>query len=103
MKRTEEPLSPYDLVGRRVENAFGKRETIVMERGRWNYLYWLGSLGYDIRNWIKQIDMCRGEFPLGVAVSDAVLRSYERRHREGIHPTEPEWWAAANARATNAG
>ena len=103
MKRTEEPLSPYDLVGRRVENAFGRRETIIMTRGCWNYFYWLGFMGYDIRKWVKTIDLDRGPIPLQDALSDGIYWEHERRHREGIHPMEPEWWAATNARATDAG
>ena len=88
-RRPEEPITQYDLVGRRVENAFGKRETIVMQRGRWDYLYWLGSIGLDIRSWIKDCDLQRGDMPLGEALSNWIWWTYENRQREG--KLQPSW------------
>lgn len=98
LMKSEKPIHKDDLVWRKVENAFGKRENVLMHRGNWDYLFWLESIGYDVRTWVKQCDLERGETPFGEALALAIYCEHERRQLEGIHPVEPEWWAEANAR-----
>ena len=82
-------VSPYDKVGRKIKNAFGRREIVTMDRVNWDYLFWLDSINMDIVDFVKRCDLERGDAPLGEALSCWLRLEYEYREEHGL--IQP-WW-----------
>lgn len=95
MDRYIEPLNNADdeEVGRKVKNAFGLDEIIVMPSRYWKYYDWLADKGLDMDEWVKQRDIerhnhsCGGrkfQFSLPTQVKAALSHSEQERYLNGL-------------------
>jgi hypothetical protein len=70
-------------------DAFGNPHPCVMPKWCWHYLFWLRRRGFRITEWLKELDMVRGDYPLGTYLCDAIVEDFERRQEEG--KSLPHW------------
>ncbi len=74
-----------------VENAFGAKEIVHLDRISWAYLDWLAARGCDVDAWIRACDMQRHDN--GQEFTDALFNwvylAYKDREELGLD--RPEW------------
>jgi hypothetical protein len=82
---------PNEEIGRYVENAFGAKEIVHLDRISWAYLDWLAARGCDVDAWIRACDMQRHDN--GQEFTDALFNwvylAYKDREELGLD--RPEW------------
>jgi len=101
MSYQEKTLADFDTDGeeystRKVVNAFIRKEFIAAPNWCWWYYDWLKEYGFQMEEWIRQIDCVRGDHELGVYLHHVLYCTFRRAHRDGTpypafmpEPTEP--------------
>ena len=85
---------------RKIINAFIRRQHIALPKWCWLYLDWYEDQGYDVKTWIRDIDLERAEYPLPEAIQYAVwycdCQAYKTggNRPEGLLP--PQGWEFAD-------
>lgn len=85
-----------ELIGRKIPNQFGHRETVVLPRGGWEYLDWLADQGYEVRKWVRDVDRQRDpDTTFSEYLEECIWVQWCERYRRGQkcpHDDVPQYY-----------